>query len=55
MGRVAKEYACYRGDEFLVIGTYQEIAKYLGITYDSFRSSVARGRLILVELGSGEE
>lgn len=55
MGRIAKEYACYRGDEFLVIGTLQEIAKYLGITYDSLRSSKSKGRLILIDLGSDKE
>lgn len=37
-----KEYAVYRDDEFLLIGTLSEIAKYLGITYDSVRSYKAR-------------
>jgi hypothetical protein len=33
-----KEYACYKDDEFITIGTLKEIAKYLGITYDSLRT-----------------
>lgn len=27
-----KEYALYKGDEFLEIGTYEELAKYLGVS-----------------------
>lgn len=32
------EYACYKDDEFICIGTLKEIAKFLGITYDTLRS-----------------
>lgn len=27
-----KEYALYKGEELLIIGTIKEIAKYLGVT-----------------------
>lgn len=27
-----KVYALYKGDEFLEIGTYEELAKYLGVS-----------------------
>lgn len=37
-----KEYAVYKDDEFLLIGTLTEIAKYLGVSYDSVRSYKAR-------------
>ena len=37
-----KEYAVYRDDEFLLIGTLSEIAKYLGISYGSVKSYKAR-------------
>ena len=30
-----KEYALYKNDQFIVIGTLKEIALYLGITYDT--------------------
>lgn len=30
-----KEYAIYKDDKFIVIGTLKEIALYLGITYDT--------------------
>lgn len=31
--RTKTEYAVYKGDKFLTIGTLHEIADYLGITY----------------------
>ena len=37
-----KEYALYRDDEFLLIGTLKEIAKYLGVSYSSVKSYKAR-------------
>ena len=30
-----KEYAIYKDDKFITIGTLKEIALYLGITYDT--------------------
>ena len=33
-----KEYAIYKDDEFLTIGTLKEIALYLGLTYDTLRT-----------------
>lgn len=37
-----KEYAVYRDDEFLLIGTLKEIAAYLGVSYESVKSYKAR-------------
>ena len=37
-----KEYALYRDDEFLLIGTLKEIAAYLGVSYSSVKSYKAR-------------
>ena len=48
-----KEYACYKGDEFMCIGTLKEIAAYLGITYGSllsYRSNPEKNYYIFVEL-----
>lgn len=48
-----KEYACYKGDEFMCIGTLKEIAKYLGITYEtllSYRSCPTKNYYIFVKL-----
>ena len=33
-----KEYAVYKDDEFLLIGTLEEIAKYLGLGYNTVRT-----------------
>lgn len=37
-----KEYAVYKDDEFLLIGTLKEIANYLGVSYDSVRTYKAK-------------
>lgn len=37
-----KEYALYKDDEFIVIGTLKEIALYLGITYDTLLTYKAK-------------
>lgn len=37
-----KEYAVYKDDEFITIGTLKEIAKYLGVSYSSIKSYKAR-------------
>ena len=37
-----KEYALYRDDEFLLIGTLKEISEYLGVTYETIKSYKAR-------------
>lgn len=37
-----KEYALYKDDEFIVIGTLKEIAVYLGVSYASVKSYKAR-------------
>lgn len=36
------EYAVYKDDEFICIGTLKEIAKYLGISYGTIKSYKAR-------------
>ncbi len=43
-----KEYALYKGDDFIMIGTLREIAEYLGIkkTSASFYNSPAYKRRI---------
>ena len=33
-----KEYAVYKDDEFLLIGTLSEIAKYLGVGYSTVKT-----------------
>ena len=38
MSKKAYEYAIYKGDNFITIGTLKEIAKYLGITYGVIRT-----------------
>lgn len=37
-----KEYALYHGDEFLAIGTLEELAEYLGVSYGTIKSYKAR-------------
>ena len=49
-----KEYACYKDDNFITIGTLKEIATYLGITYDSLRTLKSRKKLIFIEV-NGED
>lgn len=36
------KYAVYKDDEFLLIGTLKEIAKYLGESYGTIKSYKAR-------------
>ena len=52
-----KEYACYEDDEFICIGSLDEIAKYLGITKRTLQTYKAKKyKYIFVELGKvGEE
>lgn len=46
-----REYAIYKDDEFLTIGTLKEIALYLGITYDTLRSYKSKNKYyIFVEV-----
>lgn len=48
-----KEYALYKDDEFICIGTLKEIANYLGVTYGSiktFKAKPYRYKYIFVEL-----
>ena len=50
------EYAVYKGDKFLTIGTLKEIADYLGITYGSLKSFKSTGRVyIFVKLEGDKE
>lgn len=50
------EYAVYKGDKFLTIGTLHEIADYLGITYGSLKSLKSTGRVyIFVKLEGDKE
>lgn len=37
MGRKPSEYAVYRGDEFVCLGTYKECAAHLGISPETVR------------------
>lgn len=32
------EYACYKDDEFITIGTLREIANYLGVTLGTLKT-----------------
>ena len=41
------EYAVYKGDKFLTIGTLKEIAEYLGITYGSLRQFRSTNRVYI--------
>lgn len=58
-----KQYALYKGDEFLEIGTRQELAKYLGVsitTIDFYKSRAWLDRsgyksYVLVEVKDDEE
>lgn len=54
--RTKIEYAVYKGDKFLTIGTLKEIADYLGITYGSLRQFRSTNRVyIFVKLGDEKE
>lgn len=58
-----KQYALYKGDEFLEIGTRQELAEYLGVsitTIDFYKSKAWLERsgyrsYVLVEVKEDEE
>ena len=39
------EYAVYKDDEFLLIGTLKEIAEYLGVSYGTIKSYKARSNI----------
>lgn len=45
------EYALYKDDTFICIGTLKEIAKYLSVTYDTVRSYKSKKKYIFVKLG----
>lgn len=48
MGRIKREYALYKGDELLAMGTKEEIAKKLGIkrnTVEFYGMPAARKRI----------
>ena len=50
------EYAVYKGDKFLTIGTLHEIADYLEITYGSLKTFKSKGKVyIFVKLGDDKE
>lgn len=50
------EYAVYKGDKFLTIGTLHEIADYLGITYNSLKQFRSTNRVyIFVKLEGDKE
>lgn len=63
MGRTPKEYALYKGDEFVDIGTKRELGKRYGISLpllDHMTTQEAKGRyaghgLCLVDVSEGEE
>lgn len=45
------EYAIYKDDEFICIGTLKEIANYLGVTYGTLRSYKSRKKYVFIMLG----
>ena len=45
------EYAMYKGDRFICMGTLKEIAEYLGVCYDTVRCYKERGTYIFVKVG----
>lgn len=46
-----KEYACYEDDTFLTIGTLEEIARWLGISYATLITYKSKGiKYIFVEV-----
>lgn len=59
---MSREYAAYKGDEFLTVGTVYEIAEELGIsvqkakyyTYDSYKKR-GKGNAIVLELLTDDE
>lgn len=61
MRRMAKIYALYRGDEFLVVGDIDECAEYMGCSKDRIyswatpsRHKIAKGKAV-VAIRLGEE
>ena len=60
---VLVDYACYRGDEFKMIGTLEQVARYLGVTTrivilystDSYRERSSDGTVRVVRLEEDEE
>ena len=44
------EYALYKDDEFICIGTLKEIANYLNVTYGTIRTYKSKNKYIFVEL-----
>lgn len=56
MKEYKKEYALYKDDEFICIGTLKEIADYLDVTYRSILTYKCKKRCgyIFLELGKKE-
>ena len=64
MGRYEKEYAIYKGDKFLAIGTSKELALYMGVSFETFnfyksksyqRRCSGDNHYVIVDLGKKEE
>ena len=64
MGRYEKEYAIYKGDKFLAIGTSKELALFMGVTIETFyyyksknyqRRCLGDNHYVVVNLGTKEE
>lgn len=45
------EYAVYKYDCFICMGTLKEIAEFLEVSYETIRSYKARGTYIFVKVG----
>lgn len=64
MGRYEKEYAIYKGDTFLSIGTTKELALYMGVSIETFnfyksksyqRRCLGDNHYVVVDLGKKED
>ena len=42
MSRRENEYALYKGDQFLTLGTAKELATYLGVTSNTIKFYMSR-------------
>lgn len=62
-GRPTKEFACYKGDEFIAIGTIKELAEKTGYaestlrfcTHPASRRRNNGNRLIVIQVEEDEE
>lgn len=56
-----KEYALYHGDEFIVLGTIKEIAKFQNVKEDTIKfyanpcSKKRNNKYILIKIEEGDE